>query len=298
MERRPVDSLMAAYAMVSGVVLLLPNRPATWPVLATFHITLAWMALGWPGGAGLRARIGSTFPRSARVVRAWYPLLLLPVFYAELEVLNVTVHSGRMFDGWVQLWEEALFSGQPSRDWARAMPLLLLSEPLHAAYMSYYLLLYAPALAIWLRRPRAEFDLAVFTVMLAFVAHYLFFIYFPVEGPRYRFDAPTGGIENGTFYRLAHQLLEAGSSQGAAFPSSHVGASAAVSIAVMRSWPRFGLLLTLLTLGVALGAVYSGFHYVVDVIAGLILGAAMALVAPEVYRRLQGRGRVRTEFSR
>jgi membrane-associated phospholipid phosphatase len=283
---------MAAYALASGGVLLLPGRPAIWPGLVICHFALAWMALGWPGGTSVRARISAASPRGARVLAAWYPLLLLPVFYAELEVLNLTVHGGRMFDGWVLVWEEVLFGGQPSREWARAMPVLLLSEPLHAAYLSYYLLLYAPALAIWLRRPRAEFHLAVFTVMLAFVAHYFFFIYFPVEGPRYRFDAPTGGIENGIFYRLAHRLLEAGSSQGAAFPSSHVGASAAVSIAAMRSWPRGGALLALLTIGVALGAVYGGFHYAVDVIAGLILGVTMALLAPEVYRRLQRGARV------
>jgi membrane-associated phospholipid phosphatase len=287
LERQPVDGLMAVYAIVSGVVLLLPNRPVIWPVLAVFHFALAWMALGWPLGESLRARIVSAWPGSALLLREWYPLLLLPVFYAELELLNISVHGGRMFDSWVQVWEEALFGGQPSRAWARAMPNLLLSEALHAAYLSYYLLLYVPALAIWLRRPRADFRLAVFTVMLAFVAHYLFFIYFPVEGPRYQFDAPTGGIENGIFYSLAHRLLEAGSSQGAAFPSSHVGASAAVSIAAMRCWPRFGALLALLTCGVALGAVYGGFHYAVDVIAGLILGTAMALLAPQVYRRLQ-----------
>jgi membrane-associated phospholipid phosphatase len=283
---------MAVYAILSGAVLLLPNRPAIWPALAFFHLALAWLALDWPRAAHLRTRVVSAFPRGTHVLRAWYPLLLLPILYTELEVLNISVHGGRMFDGWVQVWEEALFGGQPSRDWARAMPSLLLSEPLHAAYMMYYPLLYAPALAIWLRRPRADFELAVFTVMLAFVAHYIFFIYFPVEGPRYRFDAPTGGIENGIFYRLAHRLLEAGSSHGAAFPSSHVGASAAVSIAALRSWPPSGPLLGLLTIGVALGAVYGGFHYAVDVIAGLLLGVVMALVAPEVYRRLQRRARV------
>jgi membrane-associated phospholipid phosphatase len=278
---------MAGYAIASGAVLLLQGRPATWPLLAVFHVLLAWMALGWRGAAGLRARIENEWPRATGILREWYPLLLLPFLYGELDALNIAVHGGRMFDGLVQVWEEMVFGGHPSRDWARAVPNLLLSEVLHASYLSYYLLLYAPALTIWLRCTRRDFRVTVFTIMLAFVAHYFFFIFFPVEGPRYRFDAPMGGIEQGTFYGLAHRLLEAGSSRGAAFPSSHVGASAAVTIAAMRTIPRAAPLIGLLTAGVALGAVYGGFHYAVDALAGGILGVGMALLAPALHRRLE-----------
>src|SRR5690606_8395451 len=127
-------------------------------------------------------------------------------------------------------------------------------------------------------------------LLLAFVAHYLFFIFFPVEGPRYRFPAPTGGIEEGFFYQMAHRILESGSSRGAAFPSSHVGASAAIAVSLLRILPPAGIALAVLTLGVAAGAVYGGFHYAIDAVAGLVLGAGMALVAPALHRRLGRRG--------
>ncbi len=285
---RPVDRLLGLYTVLSGLVLLAPGRPESWPVLATFHVALAWLTLRGPGAMAVRRRVATSLPRLAGFLGDWYPLLLLPVFYAELEPLNIAVHAGRMFDPLVLIWEQALFGGQPSQDWARAMPSLWLSEPLHAAYLSYYLLLYVPAFLIWQRCTQPEFRVAVFSVMLAFVAHYLFFIFLPVEGPRYRFDAPTGGIESGLFYGVAHSILEAGSSRGAAFPSSHVGASAAVAVAALRTLPRVGWIAAVLTIGVALGAVYGGFHYAVDALAGLVLGGTLALAAPALHDRLGG----------
>lgn len=286
---RPVDRLLGVYAIVSGLVLFLPGRPPSWPELAAFHTVLAWLALCGPGAGAVRSAAARALPRAAGFLHDWYPLLLMPVFYAELEPLNIAVHGGRMFDPWILAFEQTVFGGQPSRDWARAFPRLWLSEPLHAMYLSYYGILYLPALAIWLRR-RHDFALVVFTVMLAFVAHYLFFIFLPVEGPRYRFPAPTGGIETGFFYQTAHRILEAGSSRGAAFPSSHVGASIAVAVATLRVFPRLGVFLVCLATGVACGAVYGGFHYATDAIAGLLLGGLLAWSAPAVAARLD-RGR-------
>lgn len=282
---RPVDRLMGVYALVSGLALILPHRPDIWPLLALLHLGVAWLALHGPGAGAVRAFIGRTLP-FAGILRDWYPILVLPALYTELATLNVAAHGGRVFDEIVIAWEQILFSGQPSLEWARSAPRLLLSETLHAAYLSYYLLLFMPALLIFLKRSREEFRRAVFTIMLAFLAHYVFFIYFPVEGPRYRFDPPTGGIESGFFYQLAHRALEAGSSRGAAFPSSHVGGAVAITIATMRTLPGFAIPTGALTLGLALGAIYGGFHYATDALAGLALALIAALIAPAIYRRL------------
>lgn len=284
---RAVDRLLGVYAGVTGLVLLLPGRPSAWPGLALFHLTLVWLTLGGPGAFRLRTAVTRTAPRLARFLHDWYPLLLIPTLYSELDALNQAVHGGRMFDPIIIAIEGLLFRGQPSRAWAAAQPWVALSEPLHAAYLAYYFIMYLPALLIWLRRSRDEFRLAVFTILVAFLAHYLFFIFFPVEGPRYRFPAPTGGIEDGTIYQLAHRLLEAGSSRGAAFPSSHVGASAAIAIATARTLPHAGGVVGVLTIGMALGAVYGGFHYATDALAGIILGSAVAFAAPALHRSLE-----------
>jgi hypothetical protein len=220
---RPMDRLFAAYAMVSGLALAFPGRPTSWPLFVLLHICAILLALR-PGPigavlAGLRQRA----PAAAGALHAWYPLLLVPALYSELAALNVAVHAGLYFDPWILAWEEVLFGGQPSQSWAAAAPHLSISEPLHAAYLSYYLIIYGPPLLLYLRGRSEDFDRVVFTVMLTFFAHYLFFIYLPVQGPRYLFPPPDGPLADGLLFQWTHRLLEGGSSQGAAFPSSHVG---------------------------------------------------------------------------
>jgi membrane-associated phospholipid phosphatase len=283
---RPVDRLLALYAVASGTALLFPGRPAAWPLLALLHLGLALAGLrGGPVRRALAA-VARRFPRQARVPADWYPLLLVPALYAELEALNVAVWGGRVFDGLVMAWEAALFGGQPSRDWAAAAPVPLLSELLHLSYLSYYLIIYLPPLYLYAVGRREAFRGVVFLLMLTFVTHYVFFIYFPVAGPRYLFPAPTGGIEDGLFYGLVHKVLEAGSSRGAAFPSSHVGVTVAATLFAVRALPRVAAVLALLTVGLALGAVYGGFHYATDALAGLLLGMACVAAAPPLRRAL------------
>jgi membrane-associated phospholipid phosphatase len=126
----------------------------------------------------------------------------------------------------------------------------------------------------------------LFTLMLVFLAHYLFFIFFPVQGPRYLFPPPGGELSQGVIYRLAHAILESGSSQGAAFPSSHVGVAFAQTALAFLFLRRAAPFLLLATIGLGFGAIYGGFHYAVDALAGLVLALLLFAVAPRVARVL------------
>jgi membrane-associated phospholipid phosphatase len=283
---QPVDRLVALYALVSAAAVLFALPSGLAIGLGLVHAVAALAGFAWQPAANAWRRVAQRWPRAARFLGDWYPLLLIPALYAELTILNTFVHGGRFFDPWILAAEGAIFGGQPSRDWARAMPWPVLSEPLHAAYLSYYLIIYLPPLLLYASGRRAEFRITVFGLMLTFFAHYVFFIYLPVQGPRYLFPAPRGGIETGFFYELTHRVLEAGSSRGAAFPSSHVGVAVAQTLLMRRFIPRLVLPLGFMTAGLALGAVYGGFHYATDAIVGAAAGAVLAAAAPGLHQRL------------
>lgn len=288
-ERRPMNRLFAIYMSISAVALLFPLRGATWPLILILHIAAAALALG---ARPLRAPIDALrerWPAIQGFLADWYPLLLIPLLYGELEPLNRAVWGGEYFDDLIIHWEEILFGGQPSHILARALPALALSETLHAAYLSYYLIIFGPPLALYLAGRREAFRQVVFTIMLVFFLHYLFFIYFPVQGPRYIFPAPDGVVATGFFYKLTHQILEAGSSQGAAFPSSHVGVAFAQAALAVRYLPRLAPILFVAATALALGAIYGGFHYATDAVAGLILGLAAVAISPRLWRALARR---------
>lgn len=321
---RPVDRIVGGYLLLSAAALAFPHRPAGWPVLVLLHLVVAavllaglpdrfrtgstetWSAPG-PGarGAGRAngvaaddARAGGGRPETGRAgggrphpvvawLTDWYPLIMIPAVYLELQVLNRAVWDGRYFDATIMAWEEALFGGQPSVTWAAQWDSLLGSELLHLAYLSYYFVVYLFPLWLYLAGRRDAFHRTVFAIMLGFAVHYMFFVYFPVQGPRYLFPGPGGSQTEGMLYGLTRTLLEGGSSQGAAFPSSHVGLAAVQTVSAVRYAPKVAPILGALTVGIALGAVYGGFHYAVDATAGLVAGVLLGLVAPAVWRALR-----------
>ena len=55
------------------------------------------------------------------------------------------------------------------------------------------------------------------------------------------------------------------------------------TLLAFRYFGRKGVTLLVLTLGLSLGAVYGGFHYAIDVIAGVITGAAITPLGIRVF---------------
>jgi membrane-associated phospholipid phosphatase len=222
-------------------------------------------------------------PTILRVVRDWTPLLAVPVLYAELPDLIFGAGS-RLHDQLIQTWEATLFGASPAHVAASRWPWPGLSELLHLGYLSYYSIIYVPPLWLYLRNERRQFEVTVSALAITFAICFAIFVFFPVAGPRYLWSAPPG-IPDGPIRRLALTLLAAGSSKGAAFPSSHVAVSVVQSLMMLRYRRSAGLLISSASLLLAMGAVYGGFHYGVDVLAGAATGgliAAGSIVGAEV----------------
>ena len=233
-----------------------------------------------------------------RVLVDWAPLILVPILYAELPILMEGFPGTvRYHDPAIAQLELAIFGGQPAFQWAGRWPSRALSELLHACYASYYLLIYLPPLLLYRGmtgpEPRSgqnkdAFEKTVLAVMVSFFVCFLAFVAFPVQGPRY-LGVPQG-VPDGPVRRLVLSLLEAGSSRGAAFPSSHVAVATTQFVMVMRYQPRYGLLVLAISLGLAAGAVYGGFHYGVDVLAGAAVGTLAVPLAGALRRSLERPG--------
>jgi membrane-associated phospholipid phosphatase len=233
--------------------------------------------------------IGSERP-ALRVLRDWLPLLLGPLLYIELRWL--IPGAGRLHqDLLVQRWEYLLFGGQPATTWAPRMPDLALSELLHLCYASYYLLVYLPPLLLYRQGRREAFARTMLALTLVYASCFVPYLFFPVDGPRYLVGpaaAPEGPIRG-----FVLRLLAAGSSRGTAFPSSHIAASVVAALCALQFQRAVGVVVALLTLGLALGTVYGGFHYAVDGIAGIAVGVFAWLLAGTIWRRLSRRGEQR-----
>lgn len=274
---RLAGALLSAYLVATAwLVVRYSAASAEWmPVL--LHLAALGVALA------AAASEGSVL----RPIRDWLPLLLGPLLYIELRWL--IPGGGQLHqDLLVQQWELAVFHGQPSATWAPRMPNLVLSEALHFCYASYYLLVYLPPLLLYLRGQREGFARTMLALTFVYGSCFTAYLFFPVEGPRFIVGpaaAPEGPIRSFVLH-----LLAAGSSRGTAFPSSHIAASVVAALCALHFQRGVGAIVALLTLGLALGTVYGGFHYAVDGIAGVAVGVAAWLLAEVVWRRLSRRG--------
>jgi membrane-associated phospholipid phosphatase len=198
----------------------------------------------------------------------WLPLIVLPLLYWELPW--ATFAGARMHDSVVQGWDLALFGTEPARTWAGSLPSRPLSEVLHLAYILYYAIIYVPPAVLYSRRGYYE---TVFAMTVTVVVSFAAFSVFPVEGPRFAWGPPPG-VPSGPIRTFTLLILEHGSARGTAFPSSHVAIALAQSLSTLR-WKRpLGWSVLGTTVLLTVGAVYGGFHYGTDILAGAVVGAA------------------------
>ena len=257
--------VLGLYLLLSAPLLLaqlVPGGPGGTPSptvagLLLVHLGLgSLLAGGWPD---LPRGVGAP-PRVADLI----PFLAFPLLYLEVPLLNQVLVEG-FSDPLVVAWETRWF-GDPSRTLATRWPWPWLSEGLHLAYLSYYLLVAAPPLLLFAGQNGPGLRAMGTGAVLAYVPALLVYPFLPVEGPRYGSAPPD--VPAGPVRELVLGILEAGSSQGTAFPSLHMAVALAMSLVLLVVRPRLGILATLLTGAMGLGAVYGGFHYAVDLVAG------------------------------
>ena len=262
-------ALLCVY-LVMGALLLVLGRSRVPPLALVVHLAVlgAIAAATW-------------LPVVPQWLRRWAPLMSLLFLYTELPLLIRAAGHQAFFDPAVIRWERALFGKQPAIEWAASWSSVVLSEVLHSAYVSYYAIIFSVPALLALRGRHQEFSEAVFVLLLTFTVCFVAFIVFPVSGPRYIWSARPD-VASGPMRQLVLWILESRSSRGTAFPSSHVAVATTQSLLAVWYFGRRGIPVGIVSALLALGAIYGGFHYAVDVIAGVAVGVtvgALGLVA-------------------
>ena len=274
------DRLLAGWLVVVSLVALTraPGGAASTAWLLGAHALfglLLWLLTRAGGQDGRRA-----------VMHTFYPLLLLPLLYAELGVLNERLALADILahDRVVQGWEAAVFGSQVSYRWIREAPSALWSEILHGAYLFYYPIIFGGPPLAFLRGGHAAARRVIFTMMLTFVLCYAVFLFWPVAGPSYAFAQPSGPVLEGPMARLVYRGLATASSVGAAFPSSHVAATVAVVMAMARIDRLAGVSFAIPAALLTVGTVYTQMHYAVDALVGLVVGIGAVVVVEKTWK--------------
>jgi membrane-associated phospholipid phosphatase len=262
-------------------------------VLARFAWRAPSIVLGRPGAR-------AEFRRAAiAILTDWGPVILIMWLFQSLETYTGVIRTTSIDEHLYRadLW---LFGVEPTV-WLSAYAKPLLTDIMALAYGQYFITPMVLATMLSLRGRRADFREMATAVVLQMGIGFVLFLVFPAGPPRY-YEPLVNGVFDPPVLQSYFGLFEL--QQGAfdsadpvrtrsAFPSLHCSLALVTLLYSHRFsdavWPRrprlwFRIVVVLVVL-MAISTVYLRHHWVVDIFAGLAVGALASWLAPILRRR-------------
>ena len=235
-------------------------------------IAIAIIHLGLIAGIALIALLRAKGNRTAAAVGNWYPILMFGFFFEEIGFIVHAFHKG-WFDHWLIAMEYRAFGVHPTV-WIEQYSSYWATEILQLVYTSYLFLTFGLAIYFANRDQRTPFQILVISTCVTYYIGYVIFVLFPIESPHHTLRSlQTVELVGGPFTAIINWIERYGRVHGGAFPSAHVSGSVVVLICAWRYARRVGYVLLPVVAGICVATVYGRYHYVVDVIAGILTAA-------------------------
>jgi membrane-associated phospholipid phosphatase len=270
-----VDRLILAYlAGLAGLTIVYCPRP--WQLLAP----IAAVAVALVATARLHPH-----SRLGRWAHDFFPIAgVLATFNLSGPVIAVT--NPARWDAALTTWDRALFGALPALWIGMLGRPAWFTDAASIVYCSYYVIPVAMGVALYRADRLAEFDEMVFAVVATFLVSFVCYLAAPALGPRVPADQAAFVLGGGPASEAVRWfLLTFEGNELDAFPSGHTALSLIFLAFGWRFFPRWRAPLVLLVAGIVFSTVYLSLHYIVDVLAGVLLACAMPLLLP-LLRRL------------
>lgn len=212
----------------------------------------------------------------------WLPLIFFVTVFEEVSFVSLALR-GEWQNAHLMALESAVFATPPA-DWLGRFSNPWLTELLEFGYFTYYPLYPLVAGTLWIRRRRPAFARAFRSltdaISVGYCVCYATYLLFPTRSPSHNagLDLSLAPKSAGPFHALVRGIQSQAGVHGNAFPSAHIMLAFVVLVFVFRDLPRLAVPLLVCVLLMSVAAVYDGYHYGVDVLAGAVLGTTAGLV--------------------
>jgi len=162
----------------------------------------------------------------------------------------------------------------------------LLTDLLQIAYSTYYFIPMSFGIVLLSKRKKEEFDRSLFLILFCFYLSYIGYILFPAIGPRFTIDhLQTKELQGFLVAEPIQNLLNRLEGiKRDAFPSGHTAVAGMVLYCAYRYEKRIFWIYLPIVAALVFSTVYCRYHYVVDVVAGLVLTVLSAAVGEWYYK--------------
>ena len=232
-----------------------------------------------------------------RFFRHWYPVALTLVVFKELYLMVHPINPND-FDAIFIAIDRWIFGVDPTL-WLSQWAHPLLTEVLQFSYAMFYFLFLIVAWELYKGKRMDDFQCGIFLVLYGFYLSYVVYFFFPAVGPRFTlhdFEAIDTELPGLFFTNALRDFVNSAESiplnavnpvdfaQRDVFPSGHTQLTLVVILLALRFQLKSRHLI--LTIGILLifSTVYLRYHYVIDVIAGVIFMFITVWTGPPLYR--------------
>lgn len=222
-----------------------------------------------------------------RFIRDWYVLAFLIAMYLENRVL-IPLINPRVYDGLILSVDRMLFFGHDPTALMERIMHPGLTEVFQLVYASFYFLPLSLCILLYRSHDKTAFHVAASTILMGFYLSYMGYYVMPVAGPRYHVALQHARPLEGVFlFDTVRSMLDA--AEGMMYdcmPSGHTLVSVLTTLLAIRYRKGFFAPLAAVWSAVLVfSTVYLRYHYVVDLLAGGLLGIVVYMWGPAVAGR-------------
>lgn len=277
---RPAECLTVGFSLFLMALTVYHHRhiPAVWHLVLIYSSIILFQCL--------LSNLSRLNPFLSVTRDVLFPVLAVLIIFDSVGLIVHAVNPADLDYLLIQL-DYRLLGGYPTV-FLEAFATPLLTDILQVGYGTYYFLAIGLGVFVRLKGDDEAFSKTVFMILLCFYLSYVGYLLVPALGPRYAMDhlqeTALEGFLVAEPIQRALNLMEGVKRD--AFPSGHTAIAMTVLFLAYRlARPLFRVFVPCVILLVA-STVYCRYHYVVDVIAGVLL-AVVVVATGEVYYKLR-----------
>jgi len=259
-------NLIIYFFILTLIIILFRNNLENWfgnVLLHTSIIGVIFLFIPW---------LDKQNGRVVRFFRYWYIVIAFPLLYLDVgQFLHLITQ--REFDPLI-IEVDRWLCGELPNIWVQNYVTPQLTEFMQLSYSIYWITIPLGGFIFYFDGDKQLYEYLLHFVTFTFFLSYIIFIIFPVAGPRFymanQIRVPYQGLFLGNYLRsFVHEV----GFRGGAFPSSHVGVAVVILLFVWHFKRKVAIFLFLpLVLALSVATVYGQYHYLTDVLAGLLMG--------------------------
>ncbi|UOF90494.1 phosphatase PAP2 family protein [Fodinisporobacter ferrooxydans] len=214
------------------------------------------------------------------IVRVFLPFCLLLAVYRTLQFF-IPLYDPHDKDNLLLRIDHWMFGVQPSI-WLQTYIRPWLTDYMSFVYASWFPLIFITIVALLIKSRKGVSEF-IATSLITFYIGYGTFVIVPAIGPVYTLANRYHVELNGTIISVIQNTIDTNMTIARdCFPSLHTGISIVMLVFIYRYWRPLAWVYGPLVISIIASTIYLRAHYVIDVIAGLLLSGITVVVCPKL----------------